>query len=56
MTILRNLVRVPLGIVGLLLRLLRKSVKFALVVTALGALLMVLDTLLLDADNDRPAS
>ena len=56
MTILRPLLRIPLGIVRLLLKLLRRSVKLTLMVAAAAALLMLLDTLLLDADNDRPDS
>ena len=54
MIILRTLVRVLLGIGGLLLTLVRKSVKLTLIAAAAGALLMALDTLLLEADNDRP--
>ena len=54
MIILRTLVRVLLGIGGLLLTLVRKSVKLTLIAAAAGVLLMVLDTLLLEADNDRP--
>ena len=56
MIVLRTLLRIPLGIVRLLLKLLRKSAKLTLMAAAAGALLMLLDTLLLDADNDRPIS
>ncbi|MEP7215531.1 MAG: hypothetical protein ABI782_04710 [Anaerolineaceae bacterium] len=56
MTILRTLLRIPAGIIRLLLKLVRKAVKLTLLVAVAGALLMLLDTLLLDAHNDRPAS
>ena len=54
MIILRTLVRALWGIGGLLLMLVRKALKLTLIAAAAGAILMVLDTLLLEADNDRP--
>ncbi len=54
MIILRALVRIPLLVARLLKAIVRKSVKLTFFAAAAGALLMVLDTLLLDADNDRP--
>ncbi len=54
MIILRALVRIPFLLVRLLLAIVRKSVKLTLFAAAAAALLMVLDTLLLDVDNDRP--
>ena len=54
MIILRALLRIPFLLARLLLAVVRKSVKLTLFAAAAGALLMVLDTLLLDADNDRP--
>ena len=55
MLILRILLRLILAIGRLLLAVVKKSVKLTLIGVATGAILMVLDTLLLEADNDRPA-
>lgn len=55
MIILRTLARASLGIGRLLLMLVRKSVKLTLIAAAAGTLLMVLDTLLLDAEIERPS-
>lgn len=54
MMILRILLRLILAIGRLLLAVVKKSVKLTLIGVATGAILMVLDTLLLEADNDRP--
>ena len=54
MMILRILLRLTLAIGRLLLAVVRKSVKLTLAGVATAAILMVLDTLLLEADNDRP--
>ena len=56
MQILRTLLRLPLAIGRLLFAALRKSLKVALLAAAVGALLMLLDILLLHAGDDRPAS
>ena len=56
MLILRILLRLILAIGRLLLAVVKKSVKLTLIGVATGALLMVLDTLLLAADNDRPGA
>lgn len=56
MQILRTLLRLPLALGRLLFRALRTSLRLALLTAAAGALLMILDVLLLDADNDRRAS
>ena len=54
MMILRILLRLILAIGRLLLAVVMKSVKLTLAGVATAAILMVLDTLLLEADNDRP--
>ena len=54
MLILRILLRLILAIGRLLLVVVKKSVKLTLAGVATAAILMVLDTLLLEADNDRP--
>lgn len=54
MMILRILLRLILAIGRLLLAVVRKALKLTLIAAAAGVLLMVLDTLLLEADNDRP--
>lgn len=54
MMILRILLRLILAIGRLLLAVVKKSVKLTLAGVATAAILMVLDTLLLEADNDRP--
>lgn len=54
MLILRILLRSLLAIARLCLALVKKSVKLTLITATAAALLMVLDTLLLEADNDRP--
>ncbi len=56
MMILRILLRLILAIGRLLLAVVKKSVNLTLIGVATGALLMVLDTLLLEADNDRPGA
>ena len=54
MLILRTLLRSLLAIARLCLALVKKSVKLTLITATAATLLMVLDTLLLEADNDRP--
>lgn len=54
MMILRILLRLILAIGRLLLAVVKKSVKLTLAGVATAAILMVLDTLLLEAGNDRP--
>ena len=54
MMILRILLRLILAIGRLLLAVVKKSVKLTLASVATAAILMVLDTLLLEADIDRP--
>ena len=54
MIILRILLRLILAIGRLLLAVVKKSVKLTFAGVATAVILMVLDTLLLEADNDRP--
>ena len=54
MMILRILLRLILAIGRILLAVVRKALKLTLAGVATAAILMVLDTLLLEADNDRP--
>ncbi|MEO6100220.1 MAG: hypothetical protein ABIQ34_07870 [Tepidiformaceae bacterium] len=53
MIILRILLRLILAIGRLLLVVVKKSVKLTLAGVATAAILMVLDALLLEAENDR---
>ena len=55
MMILRPLLRIPLALLRLILTIGRKTLKLTLLGAAAGALLMVLDALLLDSEDDRPS-
>ena len=55
MMVLRPLLRILLALLRLILTLGRKTLKLTLVGAAAGALLVVLDALLLDSEEDRPA-